>query len=175
MGNRPFKFCPACATQLEGSEDAEERDCPSCGRTWYVNAAPTAGAAIVRDGRVLITRRGTDPEKGKFDVPGGFLEPGEDPVAAVKRELEEELHIEVDVEIEDCVQMVPHEYGDDGDIVLAIGFVARLINGEPRPDDDVDEARWVSMEELDGIEFAWGHDRDLAKKALARAKGAADG
>ena len=41
--------------------------------------APTAGAAIVKDGRALVTVRAREPEKGKLDVPGGFLGPFEDP------------------------------------------------------------------------------------------------
>ena len=166
---KPFDHCPACATKLVGGED-KALHCPSCGRNWYVNAAPTAGAVIFRDGSALITKRGTDPEKGKFDIPGGFLELGEDPIQGLRRELREELQIEVDVSMDDVVQMVPHEYGDDGDWVLSIGFFARLASGDITPGSDVDEAVWITEDEIDDIDFAWEHDRDLVRKAFEHAK-----
>lgn len=167
---KPFEFCPSCATRLEWGDDAGRGGrCPACRRAWYRNAAPTAGAAIVKDGKALITQRGIEPAKGKWDVPGGFLAPDEDPVAGLRRELREELGIEVDVSVADCVSMVPHPYGSEGDLVLALGFVARLAGGQPRAADDVEDFRWVDAAELEAVDFAWEHDRDLVRKALARA------
>jgi ADP-ribose pyrophosphatase YjhB (NUDIX family) len=171
---KPFEYCPACATKLNDAGEDEERECPSCGRTWYVNSAPTAGAVITNDGRALITERGSEPHKGKFDVPGGFLEPGEHPIDGLKRELREELQVEVDVNEDDLVQMHPHEYGEEGEWVLALGFVARLVSGEPTPGSDVHSAEWVSLGELESVEFAWEHDRELVRKVLER-EGAQNG
>lgn len=129
--------------------------------------APTAGAAIVKDGRALATVRARDPEKGRLDVPGGFLGPGEHPLDALKREVREELGIEIDARVEDLVSMVPHTYGDEGDVVLALGFKARWVAGEPTPADDVAEIRWLTQDELQTADFAWPHDRELLRKALA--------
>ena len=164
---KPFEFCPACATKLIDGEDDEEHHCPSCERTWYVNAAPTAGAVIFRDGRALITKRGTEPEKGKFDIPGGFLEPGEDPIQGLRREMREELQIEIDVSMDDFVHAVPHVYGDEGEFVLSLGFRARLSSGEPKAADDVADIKWVGPDEVDDVDFAWPHDRDIVRKALS--------
>jgi hypothetical protein len=50
--------------------------------------------------------------------------------------------------------------------VLAIGFRARIVQGEPQPSDDVAEIRWVSADELDELDFAWEHDRELVRAAL---------
>lgn len=172
---KPFVFCPSCAGRLEEPDASSGRRCPSCGRTWYRNSAPTAGCAIVRDGKALVTQRGGEPEKGRYDVPGGFLSAGEDPIEGLKRELREELGIEIDASVEDCVSIVPHTYGPDGDYVLAIGFLARHVSGEPKAADDVAGFRWVTAEELDGIDFAWPHDRELVHKALQRAKEDRDG
>lgn len=104
--------------------------------------------------------------KDKYDVPGGFLLPGEDPIVGLKREVREETGTEIEASIEDCLQIVPHTYGDEGDYVLSIGFKARLISGEPKADDDVADLRWVGEEELDDLDFAWDHDRELLRKAL---------
>lgn len=124
---------------------------------------------IVSGGRALITKRGRDPEKGRYDVPGGFLQAGEDVLDGLRREIKEELGVEIEVDFGDFVHAIPHEYGDEGDHVLAMGFLARLASGEPRPADDVEEIRWVSLDELDEIPFAWDHDRELVRRALEQA------
>lgn len=163
---KPFHFCPACAGRLSWGDEDEGGRCGNCGRSWYRNSAPTAGAAVVRDGKALVTRRAIEPEKGRWDVPGGFLSAGEDPIAGLRRELREELDIEVEVTVEDCLSMVPHTYGDEGDYVLALGFLARFVSGEPRAADDVADFRWVDATEIEALDFAWEHDRDLVRKAL---------
>lgn len=170
---KPFHFCPSCGSRLEKGTDEGSR-CPSCGRSWYRNSAPAAGAAVVRDGKALVTQRGISPEKGRFDVPGGFLAAGEGPVEGLKRELREELGVEIEVSVDDCVSIVPHVYGEEGDFVLALGFLARLVAGEPRAADDVADFLWIDPDELEGLDFAWEHDRDLVRKALQRAKEESD-
>ena len=161
-----FRFCPNCGTELDVAANDSGAHCPNCDKTWYHNAAPTAGVVIVRDGKALITKRARDPEKGRYDIPGGFLDPDEDPITGLLREVVEELGMNIEVTYDDLIQATPHRYGNDGDWTLAIGFIARTSSGEPVPADDVAEARWVSLDELDGLDFAWAHDRDLVKKAL---------
>ena len=161
-----FRYCPRCSSKLGDPGNDSGARCSNCERTWYHNAAPTAGCVLVRDGKALVTKRAREPEQGRYDIPGGFLDPEEDPVTALKREVEEELSMKVDVTLDDLVQAVPHRYGAEGDWVLALGFVARSFSGEPSPRDDVAEARWVSAAEVDSIDFAWDHDRDLVRRAL---------
>lgn len=62
--------------------------CPVCGR--YPNRPVTADAVVIRDGRVLLIRRGNEPFKGRYALPGGFVDQGETPEACAVRELEEE-------------------------------------------------------------------------------------
>lgn len=163
---KPFRFCPACGSDLEEPDAEGGSSCPNCKRSWYRNAAPTAGCAVLRDGKVLVVRRARDPEKGRFDVPGGFLKFREDPVTAVKREVQEELDIRVELSEADFIQAVPHAYGDEDEWVLALGFLARFVSGTPTPNDDVAEARWIGEDEVDQLDFAWSHDRDLVRKAF---------
>lgn len=162
----PFRFCPADGTRLGEARASGGVTCPECGRSWYRNSAPTVGAAIVRDGRALVTVRAIEPEKGRVDVPGGFLEVGEHPVDGLKREAREELGVEIEV-LGNPVSLAIHTYGEDGIYVLAMGFKARIIGGKPDPADDVAEIRWVSSEEVDGLDFAWQHDREFVRAALA--------
>lgn len=164
----PYRYCPVDATPLERSGNSPTGTrCPACGRSWYRNSSPSTGCAIVEDGKVLVTVRAGEPEKGRIDVPGGFLEPGEHPVDALVREVREELGIEIG-DIAGPLIMAVHTYGDDGPFVLALGFTARLVEGVPEPDDDVAGFKWVAADELDDLDFAWPHDRELVKIALTR-------
>ena len=83
----------------------------------------------------------------------------------LKREAREELGVEVEVD-GNPVMLATHTYGEDGAWVLAIGFKARIVRGEPQAADDVAELRWVSAKEVDALEFAWEHDRRFVKAAL---------
>ena len=168
---KPFHYCPTCATRLENDEAGAGTVCPECGRNWYPNASPTVGGVIVDGGRALISKRGSEPEKDRWDVPGGFLEPGEEALGGLRRELKEELGVEVDVSNDDFIQTAIHAYGDDGDFNLAIGFSARIVSGEPTANDDVAELKWVSSDEIDDIDFAWEHDRELVRKVLSQQGG----
>lgn len=161
----PFRFCPADGTKLGEPRSSGGATCPSCGRSWYRNSAPAVGAAIVEGARALLTVRAREPEKGRLDLPGGFLEVGEHPADGLAREVREELGVEVEV-LEPPILLATHTYGPDGQYVLAIGFRTRIVGGEPNPTDDVAAIRWISLEEVDSADFAWEHDRRMIREAL---------
>ncbi|HEX2294653.1 MAG TPA: NUDIX domain-containing protein [Actinomycetota bacterium] len=162
----PFRFCPVDGSALDDPDKEEGSRCPRCGRAWYRNSSPVVGCVIVHEGKALVTVRGIEPHKGKLDVPGGFLLNGEDPIEGLKREIREELGIEIEAGVGDCLAMAPHVYAHESDYNLALGFRARWVSGEPAAADDVAELRWVSPEELEKLDFAWEHDRELVRKAL---------
>lgn len=164
---KPFHYCPSCGSSLDEKQEKTEVKCPSCGDKWYRNPAPTVGCVVVRDGRALISKRGSNPFKGRYDVPGGFLEPGEDAIEGLKREIKEELGVEIDASMDDCLQIAPHRYGPDGDWTLAIGFKATITSGEPEASDDVAAIEWVDASQLTTLDFAWEHDRELVRRVLA--------
>jgi ADP-ribose pyrophosphatase YjhB (NUDIX family) len=163
---KPFVFCPSCAARLQEPDREGGLRCPRCGRVWYRNPAPTIACVIVRDGKGLVAVRAGDPWKGKIDVPGGFLHVGEDPLDGLRREVREELGVEIDVTDADYVQAAAHRYEEDGEWLVSLGFRARLVSGEPRPSDDVADIRWVTAEEIDDLDFAWPHDRALVTTVL---------
>lgn len=103
------------------------------------------GAAIVRDGRLLATRRTTPPQAcGLWELPGGKVEPGERPDDAVVREIHEELG---------CVVRVTGTL--DGHEQVGHGFTlgvlrAELVAGEPTPHEH-DALRWLGPDELHAV------------------------
>ncbi|AHY47923.1 ADP-ribose pyrophosphatase [Rubrobacter radiotolerans] len=161
----PFRFCPADGSPLGPPRPSGGATCPVCGRSFYRNPAPAVGAAILSGGKALVTVRAREPYRGKIDVPGGFVELGEHPVDALRREVREELGVEARV-LWPPVMFAPHRYGDDGVHALAIGFRTEIVSGEPSPSDDVAEVLWTSLTDLDALDFAWEHDREFIRNAL---------
>jgi ADP-ribose pyrophosphatase YjhB (NUDIX family) len=91
-------FCDECGASV-GHGNVLAGDPPTClehGPRWrLIRNAPCAGVVIERDGKVLLGRRANPPFEGEWEVPGGFVERGEHPVDAARREVREELGIDV--------------------------------------------------------------------------------
>lgn len=91
------RFCPRCAAEAQVDFPRSLR-CPACGFRAFYNPKPVA-AVIPRDegGRVWLLRRGFDPGLGRWTFPGGFVDLGESVEEAARREVREELAIEVEL------------------------------------------------------------------------------
>lgn len=106
-------------------------------------------ALIFREGRLLITqRRVGDHLGGLWEFPGGKIEAGETPEACLRRELLEELGVEV--RVGDPYAEIAHDYPDRR--VHLRFFRCELVRGQPEPLHCAAVA-WVTREELDGYEF----------------------
>ena len=105
-------------------------------------------AAIERDCRYLVARR-TRPADvaGRWEFPGGKVEPGETEQQALVREIREELGVEIAVG-----ERVPGEWPLHGDLVLHL-YRATLAGGEPMPLEQHDEIRWVTSAEFDSVDW----------------------
>ena len=85
-----FKYCPLCA--IQGIKfDGRKFICPDCGFTYYHNTAAATGCVFDINGSVVLLVRGHEPGRGKLDLPGGFVDPGEGILEGLLRELREEL------------------------------------------------------------------------------------
>src|SRR5680860_1194356 len=90
------KFCPKCGSADFNVSGERSFICRHCGFQLYFNSS-AAVAALVTDGngKLMLVTRGVEPDYGKLDLPGGFVDPGETAENAVKRELFEELGLKV--------------------------------------------------------------------------------
>ena len=141
-----WKLCPRCGAELRG--DAARLACDACGFIVYASSKPTAGALCVDNGRVLLARRAHPPFEGFWDIPGGFLNEGEDPLDGLRRELREETGLEV--EPERFLGIWMDRYGGDStaEAPLNLYWTARVVSGDAAPADDVSELRWFNPDEL---------------------------
>ena len=107
------------------------------------------------DGRLLLSRRGVEPFKGKWDFPGGFLDEDEHPLDCIRRELREEAGVEV--EPLEFLGVWVDRYGGDGSAQTTLNFywTARIVEGDPEPADDVAELRWFAPDEIPVDELAF--------------------
>jgi ADP-ribose pyrophosphatase YjhB (NUDIX family) len=155
-----YAYCPVCGVPYprRGAPAARPivHRCASCGFEFWQNSKPAVGALIVRaEGsrhRVLLARRGIEPHKGMWDLPGGYLENGEAPADGLARELREELGADIAEPrffAADIDEYPREDVAEDARFVLSLYYRCALV-GEPTltPADDVAEAAWFFLDDL---------------------------
>ena len=90
-----LRFCPACGANRLRHPEPKLLKCSACGFALYLNTAAAAGAILTDGDKVLLTVRAKEPMQGYLDLPGGFVDHGEGIEDGLRRELQEELGIEV--------------------------------------------------------------------------------
>jgi 8-oxo-dGTP pyrophosphatase MutT (NUDIX family) len=135
--------------------------CPDCGFTLYFNTAAAVAALIFdSEGRLMVVSRNREPQKGLLDLPGGFVDFGEDAENALKREVSEELG--VDVEVCGYHKSMPNTYLYKGILyhTLDIFFTCRAANGDlplqsVRRNDEIADIRYRHPAEIREEEIAF--------------------
>jgi ADP-ribose pyrophosphatase YjhB (NUDIX family) len=166
-----FRFCPVCAAALvplpDGHRDAGRPACPEGHFVDYANPAVTTFAFVAApDGRLLALRRAHPPCVGEWDLPGGFVESGEEPAAAIVREIREETGLEA--ELLGVLGAYSSIYGDTGRHTVDIGFLARTQRtADMLLSDEKSEAGWFALDEFPVPAFA-GERAGLADLKASR-------
>ena len=150
VGLPEYRFCPVCSAQLghlvPPGDEQERLVCSGCGFVFYQNSKPCAAALVAREGKVLLARRGIEPFKDWWDLPGGFLELGEHPEAAVVRELLEETGLAVRPTA--LLGIYMDWYREPSEATLVLTYLVDIVAGEPRPASDVADLAWFSPDDL---------------------------
>lgn len=114
----------------------------------------TVDALILEDGKIMLIKRGREPDKGKWALPGGFVDEGETAEEACVREAREETGLEIEV---GKIVGVFSEPGRDPRGTISIAYLCRKKGGKAMGGDDAEEAGWFP---LDGLpELAFDHGR----------------
>jgi 8-oxo-dGTP diphosphatase len=126
------------------------------GREYPDRPVVGVGAVVMKEGKVLLVKRGIDPSKGLWAIPGGSLKLGETLQAGAEREIMEETAITI--KAKDPVYSFDFfERDDDGRVrfhYVIVDMIADYITGEVLGGDDALEARWVSQGELKEMEVS---------------------
>lgn len=139
-----YKFCPHCKSPLELRSD--HYACGSCNTKIHINPKPCVSVLPIKNGKVLLSKRAIDPYKGEYDLIGGFMEVGETVEKAAKREVKEETGL--DIELTELLGTYPDQYGDGGDYTINIQFVAKIVGGKTKAQEDVASLHWVPINKL---------------------------
>jgi mutator protein MutT len=108
----------------------------------------SVGAVIVEAGRVLLVRRGKEPMKGHWTLPGGMLEVGESLIEGVIREVKEETGLTVEVlELIELLDRIHREETRVRYHYVIADYLCRVVGGQLQAASDADAARWVERAE----------------------------
>jgi NADH pyrophosphatase NudC (nudix superfamily) len=164
-------FCPKCGGQTLQSVSQKECRC-DCGFHFFQNVAAAVMVALCWQDEVLVAVRARNPGKGLLDLPGGFVDPGESLEVALRRELLEELGMDV-VDLP-CRYLgsFANAYPYDGITYHTCDtFFAITLAEKPaiQPADDVADCQWVKCDALPLSRFAFASTRSavaLLQQAL---------
>ncbi len=144
----PIAYCPRCGHAVaEQVKFGKARQvCLACGYIHFNDPKVAVVTFITQDNRVLLVRRGVDPERGKWALPGGFVDYGEDPAAAAIREVTEETGLDIAI-----LQLLDVTFPPNK--VIVISYAAQIIGGILAAADDVEAVDWFAPDNLPELAF----------------------
>lgn len=167
-----FAFCPRCGSAHFAVNDARSKRCADCGFTYYANSsAATAAVVINQRNELLVTRRAYEPARGTLDLPGGFIDPGEDAVAGVLREVMEETGAKA--EMRRFLFSLPNEYVFSGFTVHTCDLFFELSIADENAvfaRDDAAELLWIPLDEIRPEDFGLASIRRGVERLIKEKK-----
>ena len=151
----PIRYCLTCGTDVGLVAPCR---CQNCGHEYWRNPKPCGGACVVNDENLLLVLRAKDPGAGLWDLPGGFCDPEEHPLATAHREVQEETGLTL--HSMRFLGMWIDTYGneDPPEVTLNIYFLGQAHHPElARVSDETREVRWFSSEHIPVDTLAFAH------------------
>lgn len=147
------KFCPRCGTELEEKERAGKIRpvCPACDWVFFPDPKVAVAAVVERGGEVLLVQRAYHPFRGKWMLPAGFVDAGEDPEKAALREVLEETNLKVRIK-ELMMVMSGQEYEKGAHILIV--YRAEILKGKLAAGDDALSADFYNLDALPPLAFS---------------------
>ena len=119
---------------------------------------PCVGAIIIAGGRILLIRRGHEPEAGRWSLPGGRIEAGETDQQALVREVREETGLDV---VPGPLIGAVDRPRPGGPVLVIRDYAATVAGGALAAGDDADDARWFGARDLVGLSLSTGLEEAL--------------
>ncbi len=154
-----LSFCPKCGSKSLAFINGRFWSCNDCDFTLYHNIAGAVAVIIRYQDEILFTRRNKNPQRGKLDLAGGFIDPNETAEQACQREIEEELGWVLDTSKLRYVKSLPNIYNYNNITYHIIDlFYEYKVDKKPTfqlEKEELQEVVWVSLDDLDFKELAF--------------------
>ena len=144
---KKFKFCPTCSTELIRKK-IDRRNllaCPNCSFIFWNNPKPVTSVILEREGKILLLKRGKEPLKGLWVLPGGYIDYEEKPEQAILRETKEETNL--DIKITKLINVYQIDNDPNG-INLDIIYAGKIVSGAIKTNEESAEYNFFALDEL---------------------------
>jgi len=167
---KTLEFCPSCGEKSLNWDGEKKWNCPNCNFTLYNNVAGAVAVAIRYENEIYFTRRNQEPKKGKLDLAGGFIDPKESAENTCKRELFEELQLEIDISNLRYITSLPNIYQyKDIDYNTIDLFYEYNVSEKFEVDielSEISEAQWIPLGEIDLNDIAFDSQKKFFTEYL---------
>lgn len=140
-----YKYCPLCG--VEASYKSGVLSCKN-DHTVYFHSSATSSVFVIKDDKVLLALRKFDPKKGTLDSVGGFVNYGEHPRDAARRETLEETNLKIQILYELPVNMDSYAYQGQEIPTLNFAYIAKIKSGKMEIKDDVADLIWFDINKI---------------------------
>jgi ADP-ribose pyrophosphatase YjhB (NUDIX family) len=152
LDEQDVNFCLKCGARLRQSVRFNRLRpvCPECGWIYFPDPKVAVAVIVARGRQVLLVSRLNEPYQGRWSLPAGFMDAGEDPIAAAKRECREETGLTIQVQdlFEVCTGR-SHPHGAD----ILLVYRAKMESGDLRAGDDAGQAAFFALDDLPVLAF----------------------
>lgn len=158
-GTSFFNHCPSCSSTHFDYNNNFKFHCHDCDFVLYHNIAAAVALIFTFEDKILFTVRNVDPDKGKLDLPGGFIDPNETAEEAACREIAEELGLKIEPSDLNYITTSPNHYlyKNVAYRTLDIFYECRLTNDTVtiNAKDEIQQLVWLKRDtiDLDAIGF----------------------
>ncbi len=149
----PLKFCPRCgSTLIDQLHSGKLRpSCPNCSWVYFPDPKVAVAVLVKQNNQVLLVQRRYDPQKDHWTLPSGFVDAGEDPKEAARRECLEETGLQiVHLRLLDVLYSQEHARGAS----ILIVYHAEVASGEMKSGDDAKQVGFFNLNDLPSLAFA---------------------
>jgi 8-oxo-dGTP diphosphatase len=141
-----YQFCPVCGGSLRERNLKEQEParlvCTQCDFVFYLDPKVVACSVVEMDGRIVLLKRAIDPQRGKWVLPGGYVDRGEEVTAAAARETREECGLST------RIARLLGVYSYPGRPAVVVVYVAEYVSGELIVGDETEEVGLYREEEI---------------------------
>lgn len=167
---KELNYCWRCGQKLTSKKDEGRKRyyCNNCEEFVYRNATPVAGVFVVQENKILLIKRGGEPNKNKWSYPAGYLEYDERPETGAVRELKEETNLKANKEDLKLVATIQLEHPDKYVVGNAYTIPHEKTSGKIKAGSDAQEAKFWTIEEMEEKVGKMESEKiiDAAKKAI---------